>query len=42
YQLLGAARREIPAYASSPVLPDKNAYVEQALQHQAGGWAAYK
>lgn len=42
YQLLGAARSSVPAYASSPVLPEKSAYVDQALAHQAGGWAAYK
>jgi len=42
YQLLGAVRKSVPAYASSPVLPSAAAYVEQAKQHQAGGWAAYK
>lgn len=42
YQLLGAARESVPAYASSPVLPSVGDYVEQALDHQAGGWTAYK
>lgn len=42
YQLLGAARHSIPAYASSPVLPSAEAYVEQAKEHRSGGWAAYK
>lgn len=42
YQLLGAARHSIPAYASSPVLPSKDEYVAQAEEHKAGGWAAYK
>jgi L-alanine-DL-glutamate epimerase-like enolase superfamily enzyme len=42
YQLMGAARHSVPAYASSPVLPSIEAYVEEALEHKAGGWAAYK
>ncbi|MGH6915297.1 MAG: mandelate racemase, partial [Geminicoccales bacterium] len=42
YQLLGAARRSLPAYASSPVLPSKAEYVAQAKERQEGGWAAYK
>jgi L-alanine-DL-glutamate epimerase-like enolase superfamily enzyme len=42
YKLLGAARHSLPAYASSPVLPSQEAYVEQAKEHKAGGWTAYK
>ena len=42
HQLLGTYRHSVPAYASSPVLPAAAAYVEQALDFQARGWAAYK
>lgn len=42
YKLLGASRRSIPAYASSPRLGAVEAYVEQALEVKAQGFAAYK
>jgi len=42
HQLLGGARNDMPAYASSPVLPSPAAYAEQALEFKAAGWAAYK
>ena len=42
YQMLGAARHSLPAYASSPTMTDEGAYVEEALAHQSSGWAAYK
>jgi len=42
YQMLGAARHSLPAYASSPTMSAEAEYVEQALEHQSAGWAAYK
>lgn len=42
HALMGTCRTEIGAYASSQLLPDAAAYVEQAKQHKAEGWAAYK
>jgi len=42
YKLMGGARRSIPAYASSAVLPGPEAYAEEAARHKAEGWAAYK
>ena len=42
YQMLGAARHSLPAYASSPTLSAKEEYVEEALEHQKTGWRAYK
>jgi L-alanine-DL-glutamate epimerase-like enolase superfamily enzyme len=42
YQLMGAARHSVPAYASSPVLSTVEEYIEQALEHKSGGWTAYK
>jgi L-alanine-DL-glutamate epimerase-like enolase superfamily enzyme len=42
HALMGTFRKSIPAYASSQVLPDAAAYVEQALSFKAAGWQAYK
>ena len=42
YKLMGANRTSIPAYASSPGLGSVEAYVEQALDVKAHGFAAYK
>jgi L-alanine-DL-glutamate epimerase-like enolase superfamily enzyme len=42
HALMGTFRNAIPAYASSQVLPDPSAYVEQALSFKAAGWQAYK
>jgi L-alanine-DL-glutamate epimerase-like enolase superfamily enzyme len=42
HALMGTCRTSIPAYASSQVLPDASAYVEQALGFKAAGWQAYK
>jgi len=42
YALMGAERGSIGAYASSQLLPDVPAYVEQALHHKNSGWCAYK
>lgn len=39
---LGGYRESIPAYASSPRLPDAAAYVDQARQCRAQGYAGYK
>jgi L-alanine-DL-glutamate epimerase-like enolase superfamily enzyme len=41
-RLLGAYRESAPAYASSAVLPSKEAYAEEAAAYRAAGWAAYK
>jgi L-alanine-DL-glutamate epimerase-like enolase superfamily enzyme len=41
-KLLGAYRETVPAYASSAVLPSKEAYAEEAASYRAAGWAAYK
>ena len=42
HALIGTFRTSIPAYASSQVLPDAAAYVDQAQQFKAEGWRAYK
>ncbi len=42
HALMGTYRTSIPAYASSQVLPDPAAYVDQAQQFKAEGWSAYK
>jgi L-alanine-DL-glutamate epimerase-like enolase superfamily enzyme len=42
HRLLGAYRDSVPAYASSAVLPSKEAYAEEAARYQAEGWTAYK
>ncbi|PPQ33715.1 enolase C-terminal domain-like protein [Rhodopila globiformis] len=42
HALMGTYRTSIPAYASSQVLPDAAAYVDQAQAFKARGWTAYK
>ena len=42
YKLIGAHRSSIPGYASSPGLASAEAYVRQALEVRAQGFAAYK
>ena len=42
HRLLGSYRESVPAYASSAVLPAKEAYAEEATRFKAEGWAAYK
>lgn len=42
HALMGTCRMSIEAYASSPVLPDAAAYVDQAQAFKAKGWRAYK
>jgi L-alanine-DL-glutamate epimerase-like enolase superfamily enzyme len=42
HALMGTFRNSIPAYASSQVLPDAAAYVDQAQAFKAVGWQAYK
>ena len=42
YQMLGACRSRIGAYASSAVLTDPKAYAEDARRWQEAGWHAYK
>src|SRR5438876_6536258 len=42
YRLLGSYRESAPAYASSAVLPSKEAYAEEAAKFKAEGWTAYK
>ena len=42
HRLMGSYRDRVPAYASSPVLPDASAYAEEALSIKAKGWSAYK
>src|SRR5262249_33202108 len=42
HRLLGTCRESVPAYASSQVLPNPEAYVEQALSFRERGWTAYK
>ena len=42
HRLLGSYRSSAPAYASSAVLPSKEAYAEEALRFKAEGWTAYK
>src|SRR3954464_13901366 len=42
HALMGTCRTSIVAYASSQVLPDIAAYVDQAQTFKANGWRAYK
>ena len=42
HRLLGSYRDRVPAYASSAVLPSKEAYAEEAARFKAAGWTAYK
>jgi L-alanine-DL-glutamate epimerase-like enolase superfamily enzyme len=42
HRLLGTCREKMPVYASSWVLPDAKAYVEEALAYKAMGLKAYK
>ena len=42
HRLLGSYRATAPAYASSAVLPSKEAYAEEALRFKSDGWTAYK
>ena len=42
HRLLGSYRESVPAYASSAVLPGKEAYAEEALRFKGEGWTAYK
>ncbi|MGH3659898.1 MAG: enolase C-terminal domain-like protein, partial [Micromonosporaceae bacterium] len=41
-RLMGTYRDEIPAYASSPVLPSPEAFAEEAVRVKERGFAAYK
>jgi L-alanine-DL-glutamate epimerase-like enolase superfamily enzyme len=42
HALMGTCRTAIMGYASSQVLPDVAAYVDQAQEFKANGWRAYK
>lgn len=42
HRMLGSFRDAVPAYASSEVLPSKEAYAEEALRIKAAGFHAYK
>jgi L-alanine-DL-glutamate epimerase-like enolase superfamily enzyme len=42
HRLLGTYRESIPAYASSAVLKDPEAYAEEAARFKREGWRAYK
>jgi L-alanine-DL-glutamate epimerase-like enolase superfamily enzyme len=42
HRLLGSYRTSAPAYASSAVLPSKEAYAEEAVRFKSEGWTAYK
>ena len=42
HKLLGSYRTSVPAYASSAVLPSKEAYAEEAARFKSDGWTAYK
>jgi L-alanine-DL-glutamate epimerase-like enolase superfamily enzyme len=42
HRLLGSYRSSAPAYASSAVLPSKEAYAEEASRFKSEGWTAYK
>ena len=42
WRFIGGARAEVPAYASSLVLPDARAYADEALAVRAAGFKAYK
>src|SRR2546422_1393347 len=42
HKLLGSYRTSVPAYASSAVLPSKEAYADEAVRFKTDGWTAYK
>ncbi len=42
HRLLGSYRDRVPAYASSAVLPSKDAYAGEAAKFKSQGWTAYK
>lgn len=42
HQLIGTTKHSVPAYASSALLPDADAYAEEAISFQKKGWSAYK
>ncbi len=42
HKLLGSYRDRVPAYASSAVLPSKEAYADEAVRFKSQGWTAYK
>ncbi len=42
YRMMGSCRDAIPAYASSPGLPDRQAYADQAVETKEKGLAGYK
>src|SRR5262245_5551668 len=42
HRLLGSYRDQVPAYASSAVLPTREAYAEEAARFKSEGWRAYK
>jgi L-alanine-DL-glutamate epimerase-like enolase superfamily enzyme len=42
HRLLGTYRDRVPAYASSAVLPSKEAYADEAARFKSEGWTAYK
>ena len=42
YEMLGAARHEIPAYASSPLLPTDQAYIDYCRMMLENGYRAIK
>lgn len=42
HRLLGSYRDRVPAYASSAVMPSKEAYAEEAARFKGAGWTAYK
>ncbi|MEW6034876.1 MAG: enolase C-terminal domain-like protein [Chloroflexota bacterium] len=42
YQLLGAYRHKVKAYASSMTKPSPEAYAEEALKYRGKGYTAYK
>ena len=42
HRLLGSYRDRVPAYASSAVQPNKEAYAEEAARFKSEGWTAYK
>jgi L-alanine-DL-glutamate epimerase-like enolase superfamily enzyme len=42
HRLLGTFRHKVPVYASSAVLPDAQAYAEEAVKFRDNRWHAYK
>jgi L-alanine-DL-glutamate epimerase-like enolase superfamily enzyme len=42
HRLMGSYRTSVPAYASSAVLDDPEAYAEEAVRLKQAGWPAYK